>query len=179
MASARLVTPQNKPAYYKLTANIMVDGKVVRRYSRFDFDPKSLRTTKTRNAAAMAAAMEFERQEQELTNQEKSDSNKSFTEVAKEYILDSKARLAPSARLRGSSTAAKTKPIQPATKKIISTVSSLCVLGLQINPCLKYPKQITNDFWKKLITTVSGCMRRLFFSLKQNNSKRNLSTSWR
>ena len=109
MASAKLVTPQNKPAYYKLTANIMVDGKVVRRYSRFDFDPKSLRTTKTRNAAAMAAAMEFERQEQELTNQEKSDSNKSFTEVAKEYILDSKARLAPSARLRGDFDSRKNK----------------------------------------------------------------------
>lgn len=109
MASAKLVTPQNKPAYYKLTANIMVDGKVVRRYSRFDFDSKSLRTTKTRNAAAMAAAMEFERQEQELTNQEKSDSNKSFTEVAKEYILDSKARLAPSARLRGDFDSRKNK----------------------------------------------------------------------
>lgn len=87
MASVKLMTPQNKPPYFKLTANIMVDGIMERRYSRFDFDPKKLRTTKSRTAAATAAAMEFEKREQELVDQAKSDANKSFAEVAKEYIL--------------------------------------------------------------------------------------------
>ena len=41
MASVKLMTPQNKPPYFKLTANILVDGKVERRYSRFDLTPKN------------------------------------------------------------------------------------------------------------------------------------------
>lgn len=101
MASAKLITPQNKPAYYKLTANIMVDGKPERRYSRFDFDPKALRTAKSRTSAATAAAVLFEKEAQAEADIQQRGGNKSFEEVAKEHIQDSKARLEPSARLRG------------------------------------------------------------------------------
>ena len=61
MASVKLMTPQNKPKYFKITANVMVNGNLERRYSRFDFDPQKLRTLKSRTAAAMAAAVEFEK----------------------------------------------------------------------------------------------------------------------
>ena len=39
-----MMTPQNKPKYFKITANVMVNGNLERRYSRFDFDPQKLRT---------------------------------------------------------------------------------------------------------------------------------------
>lgn len=109
MASVKLMTPQNKPKYFKITANVMVNGNLERRYSRFDFDPQKLRTLKSRTAAAMAAAVEFEKSEQEKVDQEDSDANKSFAEVAEEYISDTKARLAPSARLRGNFDSRKNK----------------------------------------------------------------------
>ena len=33
MASVKLMTPQNKPKYFKITANVMVNGNLERRYS--------------------------------------------------------------------------------------------------------------------------------------------------
>lgn len=60
MASIELRTPKNKPAYYKITASITLNGQTIRKFSRFDFDPKTLRTAKQRVAAATAAAFEFE-----------------------------------------------------------------------------------------------------------------------
>ena len=44
MASIELRTPKNKPAYYKITASITLNGQTIRKFSRFDFDPKTLRT---------------------------------------------------------------------------------------------------------------------------------------
>ena len=101
MASIKLITPQSKPPYFKLTANVTVDGKPERRYSRFEFDPKVLRTAKSRASAAMAAAVDFERAEQEAIDLAGRGGAKSFYEVAQEHIADSKARLEPAARLRG------------------------------------------------------------------------------
>ena len=39
MASFELREPKKKPRYYKLIANVLVNGKIERRYGRFDFDP--------------------------------------------------------------------------------------------------------------------------------------------
>lgn len=61
MASIELRTPKNKPAYYKITASITLNGQTIRKFSRFDFDPKTLRTAKQRVAAATAAAFEKHR----------------------------------------------------------------------------------------------------------------------
>ena len=60
MASIELRTPKNKPAYYKITASITLNGQTIRKFSRFEFDPKTLKTAKQRVAAATAAAFEFE-----------------------------------------------------------------------------------------------------------------------
>ena len=56
MASIELRTPKNKPAYYKITASITLNGQTIRKFSRFEFDPKTLKTAKQRVAAATAAA---------------------------------------------------------------------------------------------------------------------------
>ena len=61
MASFELREPKKKPRYYKLIANVLVNGKIERRYGRFDFDPTELKNARARNAAAKAAAAEFER----------------------------------------------------------------------------------------------------------------------
>ena len=72
MASVKLITPQHKPKYFKLTANIVVNGRKKRCYSRFEFDPKVLKTAKARYAAAMAAAIRFEAEmQQEALNAKK------------------------------------------------------------------------------------------------------------
>lgn len=65
MASIELRTPKNKPAYYKITASITLNGQTIRKFSRFDFDPKTLRTARQRTAAATVAAFEFETKAQE------------------------------------------------------------------------------------------------------------------
>ena len=44
MASFELREPKKKPRYYKLIANVLVNGKIERRYGRFDFDPTELKT---------------------------------------------------------------------------------------------------------------------------------------
>ena len=59
MASFELREPKKKPRYYKLIANVLVNGKIERRYGRFDFDPTELKNARARNAAAKAAAAEF------------------------------------------------------------------------------------------------------------------------
>lgn len=101
MASFELREPKKKPRYYKLIANVLVNGKIERRYGRFDFDPTELKNARARNAAAKAAAAEFERLEQEKADKEASNAGKTFAVVAQEYIESKKARLAPSARLEG------------------------------------------------------------------------------
>ena len=101
MASVKLIEPKKKPRYYQLTATVLVNGKIERRYGRFDFDPTDLKNARARNAAANAAAAEFERQEQEKADKEASNEGKTFAVVAQEYIESKKARLAPSARLEG------------------------------------------------------------------------------
>ena len=65
MASIELRTPKNKPAYYKITANITLNGRTIRKFSRFDFDPKPLRIAKQRPAATTVATFEFETKAQE------------------------------------------------------------------------------------------------------------------
>ena len=68
MASIKLIEPKKKPRYYQITANVLVNGKIERRYGRFDFDPTELKNARARNAAANAAATEFERQEHAFWN---------------------------------------------------------------------------------------------------------------
>ena len=110
MASVKLITPQNKPKYFKLTANIVVNGEKKRYYSRFEFDPKVLRTAKSRYAAAMAAAVRFESEMQQgALPPKKPEPVRTFAEVAEEYIQSCKARKAPSARLSGNYDANKNK----------------------------------------------------------------------
>lgn len=101
MASIELRTPKNKPAYYKITANITLNGRTIRKFSRFEFDPKTLKTAKQRAAAATAAAFEFEAKAQEEAERSLSGASKPFREVADEYIASTKAKLEPSALLRG------------------------------------------------------------------------------
>lgn len=101
MASIELRTPKNKPAYYKITANITLNGRTIRKFSRFEFDPKTLKTAKQRAAAATAAAFEFEAKAQEEAERSLSGTSKPFREVADEYIASTKAKLEPSALLRG------------------------------------------------------------------------------
>ena len=48
----------------------MVNGKSERRYGRFDFDPTELKTARQRLAAANAAAVEFEREQQAQIDKE-------------------------------------------------------------------------------------------------------------
>ena len=52
MASIKLIEPKKKPRYYQITANVLVNGKIERRYGRFDFDPTELKNARARNAAA-------------------------------------------------------------------------------------------------------------------------------
>lgn len=59
MASIKLIEPKKKPRYYQITANVLVNGKIERRYGRFDFDPTELKNARARNAAANAAAAEL------------------------------------------------------------------------------------------------------------------------
>ena len=94
MASIELRTPKNKPAYYKITASITLNGQTIRKFSRFEFDPKTLKTAKQRVAAATAAAFEFEAKAQE---------------EAEEYIASAKAKLEPAALLRGNYDSDKNK----------------------------------------------------------------------
>ena len=101
MASFELREPKKKPRYYKLIANVLVNGKIERRYGRFDFDPTELKNARARNAAANAAAAEFERQEQEKADREASNAGKTFAVVAQEYIESNRSRMAPSVRLKG------------------------------------------------------------------------------
>lgn len=109
MASIELRTPKNKPAYYKITANITLNGRTTRKFSRFEFDPKTLKTAKQRVAAATAAAFEFEAKAQEEAERSLSGANKPFQEVAEEYIASAKAKLEPAALLRGNYDSDKNK----------------------------------------------------------------------
>lgn len=101
MASVRLITPKNRPPYYSLTASVAVQGKPARRYGRFDFDPTVLKTHQARLAAARAAAVAFERAEQEKINAEEKGYGKSFRTVAEECIEARRSELVPSVRLDG------------------------------------------------------------------------------
>lgn len=101
MASAKLMTPKTRPAYYALTANVEVEGQIVRKYSRFDFDPTILKTRKQRDNTAIEAALVFERQEQEKARAAENGQNKPFRVVAQEYIDSCKSNLVPSLRLEG------------------------------------------------------------------------------
>ncbi len=109
MASIELRTPKNKPAYYKITASITLNGQTIRKFSRFEFDPKTLKTAKQRVAAATAAAFEFEAKAQEEAERSLSGANKPFQEVAEEYIASAKAKLEPAALLRGNYDSDKNK----------------------------------------------------------------------
>lgn len=118
MASIELRTPKNKPAYYKITASITLNGQTIRKFSRFEFDPKTLKTAKQRVAAATAAAFEFEAKAQEEAERSLSGANKPFQEVAEEYI-----RQKPSWSLQrccaATMTQIKTRQIQRSTKLAI------------------------------------------------------------
>ena len=50
MASFELREPKKKPRYYKLIANVLVNGKIERRYGRFDFDPTELKNARARES---------------------------------------------------------------------------------------------------------------------------------
>ena len=101
MASAKLMTPKRTAQYYSLTANVVIDGKTVRKYGRFDFDPTVLKTHRQRENAAIEAALAFERSEQQKADDDKGGKNKPFQEVAREYIDSKKSKLDPSVRLEG------------------------------------------------------------------------------
>lgn len=101
MASVQLRKPKTKPSYYTLTAHVVVNGKAERRYGRFEFDPKVLKTARARNAAAQEAARAFEKAEQQKIDAEVNGHNKLFSVVAKECIDSRRSSLAPSVRLEG------------------------------------------------------------------------------
>lgn len=101
MASFELREPKKKPRYYKLIANVLVNGKIERRYGRFDFDPTELKNARARNAAAKVAAAEFERREQEKADKEAGNAGKTFAVVAQEYIESKKGKTCSFCSLRG------------------------------------------------------------------------------
>lgn len=119
MASIELRTPKNKPAYYKITASITLNGQTIRKFSRFEFDPKTLKTAKQRVAAATAAAFEFEAKAQEEAERSLSGANKPFQEVAEEYIASAKAKLELQRCCAATMTQIKTRQIQRSTKLAI------------------------------------------------------------
>lgn len=119
MASIELRTPKNKPAYYKITASITLNGQTIRKFSRFEFDPKTLKTAKQRVAAATAAAFEFEAKAQEEAERSLSGANKPFQEVAEEYILRQKPSWSLQRCCAATMTQIKTRQIQRSTKLAI------------------------------------------------------------
>ena len=140
MASIELRTPKNKPAYYKITANITLNGRTIRKFSRFEFDPKTLKTAKQRTAAATAAAFEFEAKAQEEAERSLSGASKPFREVADEYIASTKAKLEPSALLRGNYDFDKNKANTSRNKigylkKMVDTLTTGCQQGtVEVRP---------------------------------------------
>lgn len=119
MASVKLIEPKKKPRYYQITANVLVNGKIERRYGRFDFDPTQLKNARARNAAANAAAAEFERQEQEKADKEASNAGKSFAVVAQEYIESKRQDLPHPPVWRAITTVTATRRILQGEKKTI------------------------------------------------------------
>lgn len=119
MASIELRTPKNKPAYYKITANITLNGRTIRKFSRFEFDPKTLKTAKQRAAAATAAAFEFEAKAQEEAERSLSGANKPFQEVAEEYIASAKPSWSLQRCCAGTMIQIKTRQILRSTKLAI------------------------------------------------------------
>lgn len=150
MASIELRTPKNKPAYYKITASITLNGQTIRKFSRFEFDPKTLKTAKQRVAAATAAAFEFEAKAQEEAERSLSGANKPFQEVAEEYIASAKAKLEPAALLRGNYDSDKNKANTTLNKvgylkKIVSVAH-----GLPKSPCPKSQERTAQELLRKL-----------------------------
>ena len=143
MASIELRTPKNKPAYYKITASITLNGQTIRKFSRFDFDPKTLRTAKQRVAAATAAAFEFEAKAQEEAERSLSGANKPFQEVAEEYIASAKAKLEPAALLRGNYDSDK--------NKANTTLNKVGYLKKIVkSPCPKSQERTAQELLRKL-----------------------------
>ena len=54
---------------------MLLNGQTIRKFSRFEFDPKTLKTAKQRVAAATAAAFEFEAKAQEEAERSLSGAN--------------------------------------------------------------------------------------------------------
>ena len=71
MASFELREPKKKPRYYKLIANVLVNGKIERRYGRFDFDPTELKNARARNAAPNLNGWNRKRQTRKPAMQER------------------------------------------------------------------------------------------------------------
>ena len=125
MASVKLIEPKKKPKYFQLTAIVMVNGKSERRYGRFDFDPTELKTARQRLAAANAAAVEFEREQQAQIDKEMAGGGKTFEQMAREYIDSNRSLLEPSARYPQFAQ----KPISAITKKDCDQVLHLLEKG--------------------------------------------------
>ena len=112
----------------------------------------------------MAAAVEFEKSEQEKVDQEDSDANKSFAEVAEEYISDTKARLAPSARLRGNFDSRKNKANTTRNKEnYLKRIVSVAPWFAE-----KPVSQITKVDYKKLIDDLNQNAEMDFISCPAN-----------
>ena len=124
MASVKLIEPKKKPKYFQLTAIVMVNGKSERRYGRFDFDPTELKTARQRLAAANAAAVEFEREQQAQIDKEMAGGGKTFEQMAREYIDSNRSLLEPSAYPQFAQ-----KPISAITKKDCDQVLHLLEKG--------------------------------------------------
>ena len=130
----------------------------IRKFSRFEFDPKTLKTAKQRVAAATAAAFEFEAKAQEEAERSLSGANKPFQEVAEEYIASAKAKLEPAALLRGNYDSDKNKANTTLNKvgylkKIVKRSAMVC----QKSPC---PKSLREDC-ARVIEEIKekGCLR--------------------
>ena len=156
MASIELRTPKNKPAYYKITANITLNGRTIRKFSRFEFDPKTLKTAKQRAAAATAAAFEFETKAQEEAERSLSGASKPFREVADEYIASTKAKLEPSALLRGNYDFDKNKANTSRNKIGYLKKWLMWPRGLQKSPSLKSLKKIAKKLLRQSKKTAAS-----------------------
>lgn len=151
MASIELRTPKNKPAYYKITASITLNGQTIRKFSRFEFDPKTLKTAKQRVAAATAAAFEFEAKAQEEAERSLSGANKPFQEVAEEYIASGKSQAGAAALLRGNYDSDKNKANTTLNKVgYLKKIVSVAPHGLPKSPCPKSQERTAQELLRKL-----------------------------
>ena len=135
MASIELRTKKSKPGkkpqqYFLLVARVRENGKMTRHYSRFDFDPLVLKNRNAREAAAMAAAIQFETAEQQRIDELANGAGNPFSVVAELYIKSVSSKMSPEDRLKGDYETHKNK--QNTTRNKNNMLRKICQLSPEL-----------------------------------------------